>query len=133
MTTEELMKPRYKVIATWPGMELDLNYVGQVITLTVKDNKQWCIRLHRATLYDAHFDQYPHLFEPLPWWKDRKVEDMPPFVKSKRTGVVYSLKVDYDKNSLWLDGCELTLNLTHYLPATLDDYNAYLTTNQNNG
>src|SRR5688572_28451222 len=85
MTTEELLLKRYKVTNIWPHLGDKDYYHGEIITLIKSVNlNQYCIRRGDATLYDAFFDQYPHLFEPLPWWKDRKVEEMPEYVRSIR-------------------------------------------------
>jgi hypothetical protein len=123
-SVEELLRPQYKVIARWPGMELDLNYIGQVITLTIQDNKQWCIRLHRATLYDAYFNQYPHLFEPLPWWKDRRPEEMPEYIKSNDNKAIRPM------NELTPVGFRICC-IEKWVPATKEEYEAnQQTTNQ---
>src|SRR4051812_40933853 len=73
MSPEELLKPRYKVIADYPK---SLYYVGDIINAGTTSED--CIYCDREGPRMRH---YPHLFEPLPWWKDRKVEDMPEYVK----------------------------------------------------
>ena len=70
MTTEELLKPRYLVIADYPGMDDDGYYIGQV-----KENI--------AENYCKLLDKYPHLFRRLEWWEMRDEKDMPEYVKRK--------------------------------------------------
>lgn len=74
MTTEELLRPRFEVIADYPKLSYN---VGRILT-PVKDN---------SNIYDctdapsseviSYPEKYPHLFKKLNWWEHRKVEDMP--------------------------------------------------------
>jgi hypothetical protein len=91
----------------------------------------------RNFMWKSFFDLFPHLFEPLPWWKERKPEDMPHYVKHIATGKMWKVK-EYDlPTGAHLIGVEISSYwavMKNLEPATLDDYNAYLqTTNQNNG
>lgn len=70
----DLMKPRYKVIADWPGSPL---VVGQI--LIPEGDK----------LDKDGFAKHPHLFQPLQWWEDRKPEEMPEYLKDVRDGQMY--------------------------------------------
>lgn len=79
-TVEELLKPRYKVIADYPK---SIYNVGVIINAGTTSED--CIYCDREGPRMRH---YPHLFQPLPWWSDRSVEDMPQFVKS--------IKQEYD-------------------------------------
>jgi hypothetical protein len=88
MSIEHLLKPRYKVIAPYPENK-DFP-VGKIITFNT-----WPDSLHYSGYWQhivedsqgvrawlsTFFDEYPHLFQPLPWWSDRAVEDMPEYVK----------------------------------------------------
>ncbi len=85
MTAEELLKPRYEVIADYPN---NPHKIGDVIQ--ANPNQQ---SIHLTTISYANdfgdrvnqqewaaptsFDKYPHLFRKLNWWEHRKVEDMP--------------------------------------------------------
>jgi hypothetical protein len=140
MNIEELLYPRYKITERWPDMGLSGYYVGQIVTLRQKDNDKWCKIQRDLTIYEAFFQGYPHLFEPLPWWKDRKVEDMPEYVKDIPSGKIFKM-VNWTINTtgVYYDDIEQCNNcimffMNNMLPATEADYNAYLqTTNQNNG
>lgn len=91
-TVEELMKPRYKVINTWPDMANVKFVFGDIITLQNYDGKQWYIQDRAGKRYDAYFDGFPHLFRRLEWWEERDVKDMPHFLKHKTEGWSMNVK-----------------------------------------
>jgi hypothetical protein len=75
MTAEQLMKPRFEVIAEFPNMKsYNIISVGNIITddginvIKDQDNRAICV---------IDFEKYPHLFRKLNWWEHRKIEDMP--------------------------------------------------------
>lgn len=71
LDVKELMRPRYEVIADYPGNQ---NKVGSIIVCPDYDfTAQYWIEAN---------DKYPHLFKKLNWWEHRKVEDMPMFLRS---------------------------------------------------
>lgn len=131
MTTEELMKPRYKVIADWPNRK-DFN-VGQIITVGEAWNPGYLMysiedcQGKREYLQDF-FDQYPHLFQRLEWWHDR--EEVPQYVKfiANKSKVAKLLKlyhrdmVDIEHDGKTIDCLDMEL----FLPATLEEYNNYI-------
>jgi|SRR6478752_2865 len=133
MTPEELLKPRYKVINTWPDMGDRRYYQGETLTLIQNVNSnQYCIRRGDATLYDTYFDNYPHLFKKLEWWEERKPEEMPEFVKGYDR--IYKM-VNWTHNTCgeYFDEVEQAPNRVMFemkklLPATAADYEAYLQT-----
>ena len=73
MNREELLKPRIKIIASWPGMEDDGYEVGKVICAEEE-------YLNNELVY-----RHPHLFKRLGWWEDRNPEDMPQYVDRVRS------------------------------------------------
>ncbi len=73
MTPEELLKPRYKVIADYPNQYYS---IGHVIT----EESGMFQELDIDFPLD-YLNQYPHLFKKLEWWEDRLPEDMPQYVK----------------------------------------------------
>lgn len=68
MTAEELMNPRFEVIADYPSNQIE---IGAVLNCPNYDNdftkKHW-VEMN---------EKYPHLFRKLFWWEYRSVEDMP--------------------------------------------------------
>lgn len=81
----DLMKPRYKATGTgnfhYPNSPFT---VDQVIELK-KENRSWLYEYYdhdgQYVVYQELFDSYKHLFKPLPWWSERKPEEMPQYVK----------------------------------------------------
>lgn len=70
MSNEELMKPRYKVIADYPSLGSAAN-LGKVIDgEMVFDRWAW-----------YKMAEFPKIFRPLQWWEYRKPEDMPQYVR----------------------------------------------------
>jgi len=97
MTVEELMQPRYKVIADWPFRK---NFeVGEIVIL----NKEFSPNYKMYEVKDCQglqvyitsfFEKFPLQFKKLEWWEDRKVEDMPEYIIGRKRGEGVYLKVD---------------------------------------
>ncbi len=69
MTTEELLKPRYEVIADYPFSDCE---VGKVFT--------------EGELEDTFFNnlkKYPHIFKRLEWWHKRNSDELPKYIGYK--------------------------------------------------
>jgi hypothetical protein len=73
MSNEELLKPRYKVIADFP-----YNTFGEVGSILDRD---WGWNGDDENGFKHHISHYPHLFKKLQWWEERKQEGMPEYVK----------------------------------------------------
>ncbi len=134
METKDLLKPRYKVIADYPENTLE---VGQILIESdvfddwlQTDNFLHGIKKSCAVLY-------PHLFQPLPWYADRKVEEMPEYVKFIQDepyyqldkGVVISWQEldEYIKSRSELELLSHPIILMGYAePATKEEYEHYL-------
>lgn len=130
-----LLQPRYKVIAGWPGMDCN---VGDVIELP---SDKWQYIDYSPCLSD-YFDTWPNLFRPMPWhedrseadlawWEDVPVEEMPDYLKDKQgvwkvaeycvnprdTAKLIAFKYIWEgepsKYASWLSG---------YIPATEQEY-----------
>jgi len=69
MTAEELLKPRFEVIAEYPNTPFS---IGDVITF---DGIVY--GCNQPQKFERHPQDYPHLFRKLNWWEHRKIEDMP--------------------------------------------------------
>ena len=115
---QELLKPRYKVIADYPG---NIWAIGSVLDLNI--SKQ----------LSSYYDKYPHLFRRLEWWEDRDVKDMPEYLKYNINdknwyGNVVFEKVDmfYGDNNEYValvDRDEMMQYCTSwYLPTTETEY-----------
>lgn len=83
MTAEELLKPRYKVIADYP---LNPFTVGEVLLMTSEPDKRGYVLNNAPRNVNARFikdyDKYPHLFKKLEWWENRKESEMLGYVKT---------------------------------------------------
>lgn len=71
MTAQELLKPRFEVIADYPDSEFK---VGEI------EDRDWMKYVNGEDETDGilwKISDFPHLFRKLNWWEHRKVEDMP--------------------------------------------------------
>jgi hypothetical protein len=83
MTPEVLLIPRYKCIAPIPFQPFpDMYNVDDIFT---DNGKTAVLNQHGDPVCVVEWEKYPHLFQPLPWWSDRKVEEMPEFVRCIKT------------------------------------------------
>lgn len=125
MRVEELMKPRYKVIADWPGNKAP---VGSILTYDdeyFKSQGGW----------RKWHNQYPAIYKELSWYEERKVEDMPEYLRSiePNTGIPVD---EINKVEMWnirkdritqvfLEGSKYPYEAGYFLPATEQEYNEY--------
>jgi len=65
MSIEELLNPRFQIIADFP---LNRTKIGTIFL----ENE-----------IDFEFEKYPHLFKKLNWWDSRSISDMPIYIKSE--------------------------------------------------
>jgi hypothetical protein len=96
LTTEELLRDRIKIIADYPGNKFK---VGDILTyshnflptMTVGVGNQIWRNQEGVIVSYNKFKDFPHLFQPLPWWSDREISDMPVFIKFPHNGRVYKI------------------------------------------
>lgn len=143
MTTEDLLKPRYKVIADYLFSPYK---IGNVIVCENHQYKQ----VHLATInvremgenikqecfYDIEDCKlYPALFKPLAWYEDREVGDMPEYVKYDDGGVYkidkWELNIVNELMPKRIDGIINANVIWHFkkkksLPATLTEFDHYI-------
>lgn len=82
MSSEELLKPRYKVIANWPHQAYEIGAIlGDRAALV------------RNLISSSNLSDYPSLFQKLEWWEERKVEDLQGYVKCNVKGEPWVFKV----------------------------------------
>lgn len=84
MTPEQLLIPRYKVIADYPGSDFK---VGQIIELeneiTGEFSSVWNYNIYGPSPWvysQSDFDTYPAIFRRMNWAEERKPEDLPEYV-----------------------------------------------------
>lgn len=86
MTIEELLKPRWKVIADFPcNVGHD---VGEIISEYKYKSEPDCCFIEidlDGKIFGICPDDYPHLFRKLKWWEEREIEDMPNYIRVEHT------------------------------------------------
>jgi len=136
MVINELLIPRYKVIAEYPGSVLQ---IGDI--LQVNDNN--CAECNGIIFHVSMLDKHPHLFQPLQWWEERKMEEMPGYLKCQSPDFSFK-KGEIIKVNKWLESFgptlrfysnvtdKITLHPHLYLPATQEEYESYINKNNSN-
>jgi len=137
MTPEQLMMPRYKVIAGYPRSESDGFAIGDIITdggAAVNRNQ------NNHVVPTVDFLSYPAIFALLQWWEERSREDMPQYVKIDLGGGAWQGKVGKAKYSyvntnvdVWFsDTDEKRFHRGDTIPATEQEYLNFInpTTNE---
>ena len=122
-TVEELLKPRWKVIADYPGA---LHNIGDVIS-AYENGKAYLVE------GGSHYmTEYPALFKRLEWWEDRAVKDMPEYVKIIEGIPFYNFKkgqirkLDSIKNGIAVvSGCPL-IKIGFIYPSSKQEYLTYI-------
>lgn len=120
---EILLKPRYKVIALWPGTDYDLGNI--VFDPSPANQKNFFF-----------FDNYPHLFQPLSWWQEREVGEMPEYMKCVLTPD-QDIMPEQVLKMTWNEICGkdennrvVIVSTNCFLPATEADYLNYINSKQ---
>lgn len=126
MTPEQLLQPRYEVIADYPNSTF---YIGQIITFEPKDPTDgWEL----ADIADNKriCPAYPNIFKRLSWHEHCKPEDMPEYVKLSDGEVFKVINYNSDKITCivesW-DGKKYNYTIRSFKPCTLQDYTDHLT------
>lgn len=119
MTKEQLLKPRYKVIADYPESIWE---VGKIL------DRDWGWNGDDETGFKNHISHYPHLFRKLDWWEDREPGDMPEYVKDLKTNKIFKVADESQDFRIWHTEGEIEFRFiknSGYEPATEEEYNAY--------
>ncbi len=129
MTPESLLIQRYKVIAPYPRSTYT---VGEVVTVG---------QMGKET--QVKYFEYPHLFQPLPWYAERKKSEMPEFIKcDERVWKITEWDIDlfgrfFPVNKVDVEGeTENFANIKwhfskeKFVPCTLEEYNEWKQSNK---
>lgn len=131
MTPEELLIPRFKCIAPLPFQpEKDMYNVGDIFT----DNGKTVVKNQNGDpVYPVVWQEYPHLFKPLQWYEDRRLEEMPVYVKCTATPDQRIMPGRVLKITEWFaSGCgrsgeHVVFPYTNcFQPVTREEYESYL-------
>lgn len=125
MTPQELLIPRYKVVAGYPNSLYQVGYI-----INESDN------LEGATFFKVTVHQYPHLFKKLEWWEERSVEDMPEYIEQRGQifkvaewhtdlASVVTVLIDYKIHTGWIPDCTETPLYGEIQPVTEEEYNNF--------
>ena len=118
MTKEQLLKPRWKVIADFPDSDYK---VGSI------EDRDWCKYVNSEDETEGivwKISDCPHLFKELEWWEERTIEDLPDYVKYQK--LIYKAtdkflaSVSCEKHPS--DGIGLNADWGSCLPATEAEY-----------
>jgi hypothetical protein len=113
MDVQELLKPRYKVIAEWPGGDY---LQGDIFIMGADEDGTMLDKIH--FVFEHTCKKYPHLFKPLQWWEERKESEMPEYVKlNTNHPKTYQVKK--------LSEFDDYIILRFWLPATKAEYLTY--------
>jgi hypothetical protein len=124
LSTEQLLMPRYKVIADYP---MSSHAVGDVLTYLIGGT----FVNERIRVKEDSLQNYPAIFKPLSWWEERALEDMPEYVKSGQGNSVRKVKgYELHWNKIILDGGKVR-SISQWFPATLTEYQSFINGNSN--
>jgi len=122
-----LMTPRVKVIALYPKCGLN---IGDILYVA-EDGTGWCYMVDIGLYHNSvdNVADFPANFQPLQWWEDRDVKDMPEYLECPSRKTFHKVE-KWKINSFIIDG-RIKKHYINYIPSTKEDYEAYLqTTNQ---
>lgn len=137
MTVEELLKPRYEVIADYPGnfvpvgsvIEFDCEVVWIKKDGEYVSNDKITAGVHSSYYFNnvLKIKSFPHLFCHLAWYEKRDVSELPEYVKTKAGNVVRKLvQVGWGKVYIVIDGKAKVRSAKDWFPATETEYLNYI-------
>ena len=125
LSKEELLKPRYKVIADFPQWSSFAYKKGDILELK---GIHFVGRGTTRSINEKDIDLYPSVIKKLEWWEDRKIEDMPEYVRhcvNNRVFKVKKWKYDYGEliayESIIIGG----IRASWLTPATREEYEQF--------
>lgn len=126
MSTNDLLKPRYKVMIKAPNCFK----VGTIIEKHKYASGNWYVP---NCMYDP--DDYPEVFKKLEWWEDLTPEQVPKYIKSKDRKEVREVieltpegfKAKYPERP---KGYRICYN-NRWLPATQTEYEQHINQKEN--
>lgn len=143
MTPEELLIPRYEIIADYPNSPFKKGDILFKHTCEGADGYVYVIPHDFITsgslTYECDVERFPKIFRKLAWWEDRKPEDLPKYLKETDTGKVFEptryyisgvFSVYYtkqkEKSGKWKgEPTPFNLNYKFIAPASEEEYIAY--------
>ena len=126
MTKEQLLMPRYKVIADYPDSDFN---VGEIL------DRDWGWDGNDEEGFKKSISMYPHLFRKLEWWEERKIDDIGYILVNSdfHYGIAKPIKILGDawgNDIVRLDGWKFDVQLKYCSPATEEEYLTFKNSNQ---
>lgn len=119
MSNEELMRPRYKVIAIDTTESFQ---IGDILNHPPEWHDYiWVTPTGKCIFYP---EKYPHLFKKLEWWEERKIEDMPEYLNCPSRKMFFRVE-RWHKSYFIIDGKQ-KMQYRNYIPATAAEYEQYI-------
>lgn len=124
MTQKELLKPRWKVIANFPGNTKDLGKIYE----SYSDTDLRCNIVVFERMFADYPDNYPEIFRKLEWWEGIRSEDIPEYLKLISTNEIVKVlkKVGGFTGTVFVGRMfrekEVWTHLSFYLPSTKEEY-----------
>lgn len=127
MNPEQLLIPRYVVIADYPGSKFK---VGQIIEFVSRADKEfsfteeWFVVMDGFAFGETWFQQWPHIFKALQWWEARQKNDLTGYIKLFLNGEWRVFHIDITDEGImkWQFGGRRP---EEFQPATEQEYNQY--------
>ena len=129
MTNEELIRPRYMVIADYPGSFLSIRQI-------IVANENGLFQIGDNFRNEVYLKQFPHIFQKVGLWEGIKESDMPKYLKFIWDGKISEVqkKVEWlyaeDKTingftHEGLNNCFPRVSISGWLPATEEEYTSF--------
>ena len=101
LSKEELLMPRWKVIADFPGNVYF--YVGEIFELPKEYIKQMMVigNDDEEVDFEVNPELYPAIFKKLDWWEEREFNELPKYVKNKDGVYETFFRTPSKDGSLW--------------------------------
>lgn len=128
MTPEQLLQPRYEVIADYPNSG-KIN-VGDILIQDLNYPLCWLTSKNSLGAFSGTesewFDRYPHIFRKLQWWQHRAPEEMPEYVKIGDEILKVYQHNDGNCANVYNGEHKTSIPYAYLLPATASEYEEYL-------
>lgn len=142
LSKEELLKKRYKVTGPYPRSPYNVGDLveitptgGSYLEIVTQEMSQWTDEIQDVEHY-THLDNikaFPNLFQELPWYAERSVEDLPEYLirntADKKVVMAEMHNCDAKHGLGFLDITGRTKSYCNYMPATFDEYQEFKNNN----
>ncbi len=138
MENDQLLIPRFKVMANYPNSQFR---IGQVISLNKYDAcKYWHEYTDKEPFYleDGDEKKYPSIFRKMEWYQARVISEMPDYLKNySDEELAFVLKVEKynthkDSDELWCfeyywqnEKDIKRMSLADWVPATKEEFDTF--------